>query len=78
MLIIGTTSSASQLEELGLVESFDRRIQVPNLTKNEILNVLKNYECNSEEREKIANLVQNSQSNNYVSLLIVHFKKIVI
>ena len=60
MLIIGTTSSASQLEELGLVESFDRRIQVPNLTKNEILNVLKNYECNSEEREKIANLVQNS------------------
>ena len=60
MLIIGTTSCASQLEELGLVESFDRRIQVPNLTKNEILNVLKNYDCNPEEREKIANLVQNS------------------
>ena len=60
MLIIGTTSCVSQLEELGLVESFDRRIQVPNLTKNEILNVLKNYDCNPEEREKIANLVQNS------------------
>ncbi|MBP3801609.1 MAG: AAA family ATPase [Clostridia bacterium] len=60
MLIIGTTSSSSQLEELGLVEAFDRRIQIPNLTKNEILNVLKNYECQSEEREKIANLVQNS------------------
>ena len=60
MLIIGTTSCSSQLEELGLVESFDRRIQVPNLTKNEILNVLKNYDCNPEEREKIANLVQNS------------------
>ena len=60
MLIIGTTSSATELEELGLVEAFDRKIHVPNLTKNEILNVLKNYECQSDEREKIANLVQNS------------------
>ncbi len=60
MLIIGTTSSAAQLEELGLVEAFDRRIQIPNLTKKEILNVLKNYECQNEEREKIANLVQNT------------------
>ena len=60
MLIIGTTSSASQLEELGLVECFDRKIHIPNLTKAEILNVLKNYECDNQEREKIANLVQNS------------------
>jgi len=60
MLIIGTTSSASQLEELGLVESFDRRISIPNLSRNEILNVLKNYDCQPEERDKIANLVQNS------------------
>ena len=47
MLIIGTTSSAAELEELGLIEAFDRKIHVPNLTKNEILNVLKNYECKS-------------------------------
>ena len=60
MLIIGTTSSAPQLEELGLVECFDRRIHIPNLTKKEILNVLNNYECQKDEREKIANLVQNS------------------
>ena len=60
MLIIGTTSCASQLDELGLIDCFDRKIQIPNLTKNEILNVLKNYECSNEEREKIANLVQNS------------------
>jgi vesicle-fusing ATPase len=60
MLIIGTTSCADQLEELGLVQAFDRKIHIPNLTKNEILNVLKNYECQNEEREKIANLVQNS------------------
>ena len=60
MLIIGTTSCASQLDELGLIDCFDRKIQIPNLTKNEILNVLKNYECQNEEREKIANLVQNS------------------
>ena len=60
MLIIGTTSSANELEELGLIEAFDRKIHVPNLTKNEILNVLKNYECQNDEREKIANLVQNS------------------
>jgi vesicle-fusing ATPase len=60
MLIIGTTSCADQLEELGLVQAFDRKIHIPNLTKNEILNVLKNYECKSEDREKIANLVQNS------------------
>ena len=42
MLIIGTTSCADQLEELGLVQAFDRKIHIPNLTKNEILNVLKN------------------------------------
>ncbi len=60
MLIIGTTSCASQLEELGIVEAFDRKIHVPNLTKTEILNVLKNYECDNKEREQIANLVQNS------------------
>ena len=59
MLIIGTTSMASQMEDLGLVECFDRRIQIPNLTKDEILNVLKNYQCHEEDREKIANLVQN-------------------
>ena len=59
MLIIGTTSMSSQMEDLGLVECFDKRIQIPNLTKKEILNVLKNYKCQSEEdREKIANLVQ--------------------
>ena len=59
MLIIGTTSCASQMEDLGLVECFDRRIQIPNLTKKEILNVLKNYQCKEDDREKIANLVQN-------------------
>ena len=59
MLIIGTTSCASQLEDLDIVQDFDRRIQIPNLTKKEILNVLKNYQCNEEDREKIANLVQN-------------------
>ena len=59
MLIIGTTSMSSQMEDLGLVECFDKRIQIPNLTKKEILNVLKNYKCQAEEdREKIANLVQ--------------------
>ena len=59
MLIIGTTSCASQLEDLDIVQDFDRRIQIPNLTKKEILNVLKNYQCHEEDREKIANLVQN-------------------
>jgi len=60
LLIIGTTSASSELEELGLVSAFDRKIHIPNLTKSEILNVLKNYECKSDEREKVANLVQNS------------------
>ena len=59
MLIIGTTSCASQLEDLDIVQDFDRRIKIPNLTKTEILNVLKNYQCQEEDREKIANLVQN-------------------
>ena len=59
MLIIGTTSCASQLEDLDIVQDFDRRIKIPNLTKTEILNVLKNYQCHEEDREKIANLVQN-------------------
>ena len=59
MLIIGTTSMSEQMEDLGLVECFDRRIKIPNLTKNEIMNVLKNYQCNGDDREKIANLVQN-------------------
>ena len=60
MLIIGTTSCASDLEELGIVQAFDRKIHIPNLTKNEISNVLKNYNCDNKEREQIANLVQNS------------------
>ena len=59
MFIIGTTSMPSEMEDLGLVQCFDRRIQIPNLTKKEILNVLKNYQCREEDREKIANLVQN-------------------
>ena len=59
MLIIGTTSCASQLEDLDIVQDFDRRIKIPNLTKTEILNVLKNYQCQEEDREKIATLVQN-------------------
>ena len=50
----------SDLEELGIVQAFDRKIHVPNLTKNEIANVLKNYDCDNKEREQIANLVQNS------------------
>ena len=52
-------SCASQLEDLDIVQDFDRRIKIPNLTKTEILNVLKNYQCHEEDREKIANLVQN-------------------
>ena len=60
MLIIGTTSRASELEDLGIIDAFDRKIHVPNLSKNEILNVLKNYDCDNNEREKISNLVQNS------------------
>ena len=60
LLIIGTTSIASHLEDLGIVNAFDRVIHVPNLSKEEILTVLGNYECENEEKEKIANLVQNS------------------
>lgn len=60
LLIIGTTSIASHLEDLGIVNAFDRVIHVPNLSKEEILTVLGNYECDNEEKEKIANLVQNS------------------
>ena len=60
MLIIGTTSSANQLDDLGIIASFDKVIHVPNLTKTEILGVLNNYDCSNEEKEKIANLVQNT------------------
>ena len=60
LLIIGTTSIASHLEDLGIVNAFDRVIHVQNLSKEEILTVLGNYECENEEKEKIANLVQNS------------------
>ena len=60
VLIIGTTSCRSQLEDLGVVSAFDKVIHVPNLSKEEILTVLGNYECEQSEKEKIANLVQNS------------------
>ena len=59
-MIIGTTSCRSQLEDLGVVSAFDKVIHVPNLSKEEILTVLGNYECEQSEKEKIANLVQNS------------------
>ena len=60
MLIIGTTSSANYIEDLGIIAAFDKVIHVPNLTKTEILGVLNNYDCSNEEKEKIANLVQNT------------------
>ena len=60
MLIIGTTSSANQLDDLGIIAAFDKVIHVPNLSKSEILGVLNNYDCPNEEKEKIANLVQNT------------------
>lgn len=69
MLIIGTTSCSSDLDFLGLVQSFDKVIHVPNLTKSEIYNVLKNYECDEGERDKIANLVQNSPIKQLCSLI---------
>ena len=59
MFIIGTTSCATEMEKLGLVQCFIKRIQIPNLTKSEILNILQNYQCREEDREKIADLVQN-------------------
>ena len=58
MLIIGTTSMSSHLEDLGVIAAFDRVIQVPNLGKNEIMNVLKNYDCDDNNKQKIVNLVQ--------------------
>ncbi len=60
MLIIGTTACLPNLEELGIVESFERVIHIPNLNKNEILTVLQSYNCEPQEAEKIANLVQNT------------------
>ena len=59
MLIIGTTSCVGPMEDLGLVECFDRRIEIPNLSKNEIINILNSYKCEKKDVEKIANLVQN-------------------
>jgi hypothetical protein len=49
---------SSHLEDLGVIAAFDRVIQVPNLGKNEIMNVLKNYDCDENNKEKIVNLVQ--------------------
>ena len=59
-MIIGTTSCASELKDLGVVNAFDKVIHVPKLSKEEILTVLGNYECEQSEKEKIADLVQNS------------------
>ena len=60
LLIIGTTSMSSHLEELDIVSAFDKVIHIPNLTKEEIKLVLNSYNCEEEEKEKIANLVQNA------------------
>ncbi|MCQ2820466.1 MAG: AAA family ATPase [archaeon] len=69
LLIIGTTSMADHLSDLGIVSSFDRVIHVPNLNKGEITNVLGNYDCDPEEREKIANLVQSTPIKNLLFLI---------
>ena len=60
LLIIGTTSMSSHLEDLDIVSAFDKVIHIPNLTKDEIKLVLNSYNCEEEEKEKIANLVQNA------------------
>ena len=69
LLIIGTTSMANHLAELGLVACFDRVIHVPNLNKGEIYNVLGNYDCEEKEKEKIANLVQSTPIKNLLFLI---------
>ena len=58
MLIIGTTSRKSEMEELGIIDCFDKVIHLPNLNKNEIIQILSNYKCSNIEREKIASFLK--------------------
>ena len=58
IMIIGTTSIASRLDDLELISSFNVRINTPSLSsKEEIFNVLSNFEGKDNDKSNIANLV---------------------
>jgi vesicle-fusing ATPase len=57
LLIIGTTSIPERLEDLELTNAFNVRITINNLKKEDVMNVLNNYEGNHSDKEKITSLV---------------------
>ena len=56
-IIIGTTSIPERLEDLEITNSFNVRITLNNLKKEDVMNVLNNYEGNNSDKEKITSLV---------------------
>ena len=46
------------MEELGIIDCFDKVIHLPNLNKNEIIQILSNNKCSSIEKEKIASFLK--------------------
>jgi vesicle-fusing ATPase len=60
IMIIGTTSNANRLEDLELTSSFDIRIEIPTISdKEEIMNVLNNFDGKQSDKESIAKLISN-------------------
>ena len=59
LLIIGSTSKRKEMENLGLIDVFDKVIHIPNLTKNEITRILNEQKCPDDEIEKINSFIKN-------------------
>ena len=57
LLVIGTTSSVTTLEELGLTDAFNMVISLPILKKpEEVMTVLEKYKAEESEKKKIAEI----------------------
>ncbi len=57
LLVIGTTSMLTTMTELGVTDAFNMVLTLPVLKKpEEVMNVLKKYEADEEEKKKIAEI----------------------
>ena len=60
LLVIGTTSMANTLKELGVMDSFNMVITLPTIkSPSEAMKILKKYNATDEEKNKISKLVSN-------------------
>jgi len=58
LLIVGTTSQKTVLKELEIYQAFNVAVNMPTLTRDEVLTVLNHFKGSTRDKEKIADTMQ--------------------